>query len=193
VILISGGICQQQRAPQGPTRRIDLDKNWDLIFLRNGRKFHFEELKSWTELPDMQFYSGEVAYERTFDFDGNAATLDFGEGETVPAPPSTGQPGMRDLLESPVRESAIVYVNGQRAGAIWHPPYRIDISPLVRAGSNRLRIVVGNTAINELAGQALPVYTLLNRRYGERFRPQGFEHIEPLPSGILGKLQLIVQ
>jgi hypothetical protein len=53
-----------------------------------------------------------------------------------------------------------------------------------------LRIVVANTAINEIAGKALPNYRLLNLRYGERFAPQGFEHIAPLPSGLLGPVQL---
>ena len=54
--------------------------------------------------------------------------------------------GMRALLESPVREAAIVYINGQRAGSVWHPPYEIDITGLLHAGENTLRIVVANLA-----------------------------------------------
>jgi len=61
----------------------------------------------------------------------------------------------------------------------------------VRAGSNELKIVVANTAINELAGRAAPDYRLLNLRYGEKFTPQDMDHLEPLPSGILGPLRLV--
>jgi hypothetical protein len=97
---------------------------------------------------------------------------------------------MRAYLEGPVREAAEVYVNGKRAGVVWHPPYTIDVSSLLQTGKNELRIVVGNTAINSLAGQTLPDYRLLNDRYGERFIPQGMDNPQPLPSGILAGLRL---
>jgi len=50
--------------------------------------------------------------------------------------------------------------------------------------------VVGNTAINQLAGQSLPDYRLLNDRYGQRFVPQGMDHLQSLPSGIVSGLCL---
>jgi len=92
-----------------------------------------------------------------------------------------------------LRDAAVVYVNGKRAGAVWHPPYRIDIAPLLQEGANELKIVVANTAINELAGRAAPDYRLLNLRYGEKFTPQDMDHLQPLPSGILGQLRLVCQ
>ena len=55
-----------------------------------------------------------------------------------------------------------------------------------------LRIVVGNTAINSMAGRALPDYRLLNDRYGERFVPQGMDNLQPLESGLVGRLRLRV-
>ncbi len=54
-----------------------------------------------------------------------------------------------------------------------------------------MRIVVYNSAINELAGRAPRDYRLLNSRYGERFVPQDVEDIKPLPSGLLTAPQLI--
>ena len=51
--------------------------------------------------------------------------------------------------------------------------------------------MVGNTAINELAGAALPNYRLLYARYGMLFQPQGMQDLQPLPSGILGQVNLI--
>ena len=85
----------------------------------------------------------------------------------------------------------MVYVNGKPAGSLWHPPYRLDVTALVQAGSNQLKIVVANTAINELAGRAAPDYRLLNLRYGEKFAPQDMDHLEPVTSGILGPVWLI--
>jgi hypothetical protein len=75
---------------------------------------------------------------------------------------------------------------------VWHPPYTLDETSLLKAGKNRLRIVVGNTAMNSLAGVALPDYRLLTDRYGERFVRQDMDKVQPLPSGILGGLRLTV-
>jgi hypothetical protein len=117
--------------------------------------------------------------------------LDFGEGTPVPVPEPLPQNNMRAYLESPVREAAAVYVNEKLAGYVWHPPFRVDVTKLLRAGENRMRIVVGNTAINELAGTSLPDYRLLYSRYGVEFIPQGMENLEPLPSGMLGPVSLV--
>jgi hypothetical protein len=98
---------------------------------------------------------------------------------------------MRAMLESPVREAAQVYVNGKRAGSVWHPPYRVDVTPLLTAGANRIEVRVANLGLNALAGHALPDYRLLSARYGQRFVPQDTELIVPRPSGILGPVKLM--
>ena len=100
---------------------------------------------------------------------------------------------MQTWFEGPVREAAVVYVNGQRAGSVWHPPYALKLTRLLRPGENTLSIVVANTAINEMAGTALPDYRLLNSRYGERFTPQDMEGLQPLPSGLLGGVRLVAR
>jgi hypothetical protein len=98
---------------------------------------------------------------------------------------------MRAYLDPPIREVAEVYVDGKRVGAVWRPPYRVDVTAFLHAGSNHRRIVVANTAINELAGQSLPDYRLLWARYGMRFVPQGMDDLHPLPSGLLGPVTLV--
>jgi hypothetical protein len=98
---------------------------------------------------------------------------------------------MQAWLDSPVREAALVFVNERLAGTVWLPPYQLDATKYLHAGDNQLRIVVGNLAINEMAGRALPSYRLLNDRYGERFRAQDLTNVQPLPSGILGDLRLV--
>jgi hypothetical protein len=90
-----------------------------------------------------------------------------------------------------VRDAAVVVVNGRRAGSVWCPPYSMDITSFLRPGDNKLQILVANTAINYMAGHALPDYRLLNLRYGERFQPQDMDKVQPIPSGLLGRIRLI--
>jgi hypothetical protein len=97
---------------------------------------------------------------------------------------------MHALLDPPIREAAIVLVNGQRAGSLWHPPYRIDISKLVHKGENQLEVRVYNTAINLLAGRPPHDYTALRAKYGHRFDAQDMDHLRPIPSGLFGPIYL---
>ena len=102
--------------------------------------------------------------------------------------------GYRAWLESPIREAAKVEVNdGRVASAIWAPPYRMDITVGVQVGDNRIRIRVGNTAMNHMAGQSLPNYRLLNLRYGERFVPQDMDQVRVLPSGLTAPVRLVIR
>jgi hypothetical protein len=95
------------------------------------------------------------------------------------------------MLDSPVREAAQVFVNGRPAGAVWRPPYTVDVTPLLVAGANRIEVRVANLGLNALAGHALPDYRLLSARYGKRFDPQDTALIAPQPSGILGTVKLM--
>jgi hypothetical protein len=98
---------------------------------------------------------------------------------------------MQAWLDAPVREAAVVYINDQRAGSVWCPPYSLDVTGLLRRGENRIRIVVGNLAINHMAGRRLPDYRLLNLRYGERFQAQDMDKVQAVPAGLLGPIRLI--
>jgi hypothetical protein len=172
-----------------------------------GRTVKMERLHSWTDDADTKYYSGAVVYEKRLNVPvvllkpGINLYLDFGFGTPiqVPTAPSefgadgtgSGTPRMQAWLDSPVREAALVFVNERLAGTVWLPPYQVDATKYLHAGDNQLRIVVGNLAINEMAGRALPSYRLLNDRYGERFRAQDLTNLQPLPSGILGDLRLV--
>jgi len=185
---------KQTPAPQAAST-LDLSTNWTVTFNGLPQPVQMTQLHSWTEDAATRFYSGRAIYRKSVDIPadlaGKTLLLDFGEGERV-QPVSGGEAaGMRALLESPVRESALVYVNGQLAGSVWHPPYRVNLTKWMHSGLNELRIEVANLAINEMAGHALPGYKLLNQRYGVRFVPQGFENFHALPAGILGHLQLL--
>jgi hypothetical protein len=179
------------------SKRIDLSHDWTVSFEGQSQPRTMHDLSSWTDDPNLRFYSGHATYRKSInlaaaDLDaGHSIALDFGEGTPVSMPASPVEFNMRAYLESPVREAAQVYVNDRLAGYVWHPPYRIDLSSFLEPGKNELRMVVGNTAINELAGTSLPNYRLLYARYGMLFQPQGMQDLQPLPSGILGSVTLI--
>ena len=177
---------------------MELSSDWNLsLGGRGGPPVHMDKLHSWADEPGLKYYSGEVTYRKSVDvaagfLQGKDVVLDFGEGTVVPDPHRTG-PGVRALLESPVREAAVVSVNGQKVGSVWHPPYQIDVTKFLHAGKNEISVVVGNLALNELAGQTLPNYKLLNGRYGERFTAQDMDQVQALPSGITGAVRLVAR
>src|SRR5260370_26965927 len=120
---------------------------------------------------------------------GFRVRLDFGEGTAIPQ--LNLKSGMQAWLDGPVREGAVVYVNGRRAGSVWCPPYSVDVTNLLRRGENRMRVLVGNLALNYMAGHRLPDYRLLNLRYGERLHAQDLDRGRPAPSGLLGNIRLV--
>jgi len=177
-------------------KTIDLTTNWNLTVSDTNRTVSMPKLHSWSDDPTLKYYSGQVVYEKSFALSSEnvhsarSAVLDFGEGRPIDEPNPLPQFSMKAYFEAPIRDAAEVYVNGERAGFVWHPPYTIDVTNFLRTGRNTVRMVVGNTAINSLAGHALPPYHLLNERYGERFTPQDMGNLQALPSGILGGLRL---
>jgi hypothetical protein len=177
-------------------KTIDLTTDWQATFTDTNQTVSVPALHPWSEDSAFKYYSGKVSYVRTIDLSaqetksGINAVLDFGPGTPIEEPDPLVEHAMKAYLEGPVREAAQIYVNGESAGFVWRPPYTVDVTKFLRAGKNSLRIVVGNTAINSLAGRALPAYRLLNQRYGERFSPQDMANLQVLPSGILGKLRL---
>jgi len=176
-------------------KRIDISKDWQLA--AQDVSSNMTTLHSWADEKKLRYYSGTATYTKSVDVPksfgrgGTRVFLDFGEGTQVPLPYPLPQFNMRAYLESPVREAGAVYVNDQLAGYVWHPPFRVDVTKLLKAGANSMRVVVGNTAINELAGTSLPNYRLLYSRFGVEFIPQGLENLKPLPSGMLGPVSLV--
>lgn len=132
-------------------------------------------LRSWTEIPELRFFSGRAVYETTVE---------------VP-----GGPMPRWLDLGTVRDAAEVWVNGKKAGVAWKVPYRVDVAGLLTRGTNRLRVVVGNTLINYVLSQPAKDYTEVQERYpsiGNKIRPPREKELarEPFPSGLLGPVVL---
>ncbi|MGD0442519.1 MAG: glycosyl hydrolase [Edaphobacter sp.] len=190
----------------------DLSSDWQVSFTGTKETETEPTLTDWTVNPATLYYSGEAVYARDF----NLATqplpvfLEIEGGKPLPGAPNSPEehpdldpnglpaprithpgPGIYAYYDPPIREAAIVFLNGQRAGALWHPPYRLDISKLLKPGQNHIEIRVYNTALN--AWSALPPHDNkpLIQKYGDRFQMQDLDKVQPIPSGILGAIYLV--
>ncbi|MDR2674775.1 MAG: hypothetical protein LBC18_07890 [Opitutaceae bacterium] len=99
----------------------------------------FDKLISWPDHPDtgVKYYSGTAIYKTTF----------------AVAPAAAPPPHQRAFLDlGAVADIARVYINGRDAGILWKPPFRADITALLRPGENTLEIHVADRWINRLIG-----------------------------------------
>jgi hypothetical protein len=170
----------------------DVSTDWQVEFEPLKLQRPMKTLASWTDDAATRFYSGIGTYKRSVEMKSISARYFLSFGAGTPVPFDEKQRGSRAWLESPVREAAEVFVNGQRIGSVWAPPYEIEITPHLKQGSNELEVRVGNLAINTLAGRSAPDYRLLNLRFGERFQPQDMENLQPLPAGLTGTSPITV-
>ena len=120
---------------------LPVGKTWKVSFFaprQSNAQIKMSELVSWSESDDtgIRYYSGTAEYSTMLNLStdilkkGEAFVLDLGD----------------------VRDIARVYVNGRDAGTCWHHPFRLDITPWLKAGGNSLRIAVANTWINRVIG-----------------------------------------
>jgi hypothetical protein len=134
----------------------------------------FDSLVDWTKRPEpgIKFYSGTAEYDKTINIpaawlkSGRNVTLDLGNLESL----------------------ANVTVNGHYLGCLWSPPYRVDVTGVVKPGQNSLQINITDSWGNRLIGDdALPA----NQRLTST-KEQFFSATDPLePSGLFGPVTLI--
>jgi alpha-L-rhamnosidase len=195
---------------------VDLSTDWQLRFTATGKSEFQAELTDWTAAPATRFYSGEAVYTRDFtlatapavptylQIEGGTPLVKPGSelevdtnttrapGAPLPNPLVTRTgPGMRAWFDPPIHEAAIVLLNGQRVGSLWHPPYRLDVTRHLQSGQNHIEIRVYNTAINAWAALPPHDYKPLIAKYGDRFQMQDLDKVQPVPSGLLGKISIV--
>jgi hypothetical protein len=199
VLVFSKDVAPAIPAMSGPAiPAVDISSNWAVKFADSAELVQMAMLRSWNEDEARKFYSGTATYERTVavpaEMTGKRIFLNFGDGTVVdPASERRAASGMRAYMESPVREAAQVFVNGKAAGAIWKPPFEVEITGLVKPGENALRVVVANLALNVLAKGPLPDYKELNAKYGEKFQAQDMRSVVSLPAGMMGPVTLVAR
>lgn len=136
--------------------------------------------QSWTELGDSTLLTTMATgcYATTF---------------TLEKP----KPGQRYVLDlGDVRESARVVVNGQEADTLFAVPFRTDITPYVKKGSNTLEVHVTNLPANRIAQmdrEGIPW-----RRFKEinvvnlQYKRDLYADWAPLPSGLCSPVSLFI-
>ncbi len=188
---------------------VDLSKDWDVSFKNasyepNPAPRHFATLTDWTADASLKYFSGVATYEKSIVLpadqimavDGSARKmyLDFGAGTPTVVPGSPSENSVRANFQPPIGDAAVVFVNGMYAGTLWCPPYRVDVTDVLKPGTNQFRIQVANRAVNYMADfehHPLPDYTTLISTYPpKRFDAQDMNVIQTMPSGILGTVQL---
>jgi hypothetical protein len=182
---------------------VDLSGNWTVKFGKSAEPVVMDKLASWTENPATKGFSGVATYEKTVTIgpewlrEGLSLSLDLGPAAAPEegSAPGRGEARFAAALVSPVCEAAIVYLNNQRIGSVWMPPYAVDVTGKFKPGDNVMRIEVANLAVNHMVARGYPRYDLprLRQEFGNRFDPQDLNLLRPLPSGLLGPIQLIAQ
>ncbi len=157
----------------------NMEGPWSLRFYRGSpppASRQVDELKSWTDFEDtgIRFYSGKGAYNKTMDFNpdelrAEAIILDLGN----------------------VQEIAEVFVNNQSAGVLWTDPFRVEITPWLKPGTNDIRIEVINLWPNRLIGDGqLPDSLRSTRTNVKKFEGPGAMQFLRV-SGLLGPVRLV--
>jgi hypothetical protein len=129
-------------------------------------------LSSWSDNPNagVKYFSGTGTYTKTIN-----------------APASWFKPGTQIWLDlGDVRNLAEVEVNGKSLGIVWHTPFRVNVSSVLKPGSNELTIRVTNAWVNRLIGDQQPgatKYTYADVKPYNANSPL-------LPSGLLGPVRI---
>lgn len=156
-----------------PSPALDLSSGWTVAFQPGRGAPATTRLATLAPLetqadPGIRYFSGTASYTRRFAVQQGAGTAGL----------------MLDLGK--VGDVAEVRVNGRPAGTVWHAPYRLDIGPLVRRGTNRIEIKVANLWVNRLIGDAQPGATKITYTTLPTYRADA-----PLrPSGLIGPVTL---
>jgi len=204
-VLVFGLASHERNAKSGKKTEVatalsmDLSNSWEVSFEGTSLRKHVEWLSSWTESADTRTFSGEAIYRKAVVIKNpewlaaRKLLLDFGEAKPMLADTSSSsEPRPGAHLEAPVREAAIVFVNGQRAGSTWCPPYQVDVTKLLREGVNTVEIHVYNLGSNQLAGRPRP-RPVWDAGAGDLFEVLGKNFLVPLPAGLVGTMTLTTE
>jgi hypothetical protein len=205
-------------AAAGRVTTMDISSEWKVTFPGIHKSVNEPTLTDWISDPSTLHYSGEAVYSRDVTM-ASAPThpvyLEVSGGKPLPGAPNpapegpapevlgpdglpnplitrTG-PGIHAYYDPPIHEAALVTINGRPAGALWHPPYRLDVTKFLHPGVNHVEFHVFNTALNAWSALAPRDYGPLIAKYGDRFQMQDLNQVMPVSSGILGPIQLVTQ
>jgi hypothetical protein len=150
---------------------------WDLSFQADRgapAKITLDKLASWSDSPDegVKYFSGTGTYTKTIQ--ASPDWFERGDGLSI------------DLGE--VKNLAEVSVNHKPLGIVWKTPYRVDVTDVLKPGSNTLEIKVTDPWVNRIIGDrqanVAKTYAFTSPKYYKA-------DSKLVPSGLLGPVQII--
>jgi len=140
---------------------VNLDRDWTVSFPKESdltEPVHFKTLTPWNEHPDerIRYFSGTAIYSREFNCepDGHESWFELGQVEVI----------------------SELYINGKHAQILWKPPYRANITDLVKPGKNKVEVHVANLWPNRMIG---------DEHFPLDFEPRGRGLVWPLPQWLI--------
>lgn len=115
---------------------------WQIVFNPEwggpAENITFDNLQDWSKSSDtrIRYYSGTATYRKKFNIQewtpdkSGSLFIDLGRVEII----------------------AKIRINGQDCGIAWKPPYRVDITNVVKEGENELEIDLANLWANRMIG-----------------------------------------
>lgn len=164
------------------TALASVNSPWEVSFPANlgaPPKIQLAKLESWTANADegVKYFSGTATY--TAPLLALASWFHWG-GKLV-------------LDLGTVKDLAEVSVNGKSLGILWKPPYRVDVTGVLKTGANRLEIKVTNQWTNRQIGDRLAPAE--NRVLAWASMPgpggRGLGNRQPLDSGLMGPVRVV--
>ena len=162
-------------------KRWELNENWTMRFVESepavGETFRLPALVSWTELNNdtLKRNMGTALYETKFKF-------------------TKEKDREYRLCLGDVRESAVVRINGQKAGVLFAVPFEINIGKWLKSGENTIEIEATNLPANRIAdydrrGVEWRIFHEINFvdiAYGKK----PYDYWATVPSGLLGPVTI---
>ncbi|MBB3186973.1 alpha-L-rhamnosidase [Microbacter margulisiae] len=170
--------CYYQALPDTLT----LADGWSMQFIKSEpaikRTFNIHHLESWTNMniPNAKINMGIARYTIKFNLPKSKATdwiLNLGD----------------------VRESARVYINGEKVETLWSVPYETNVGQYLHPGSNTLQVEVTNLPANRISdydrrGVKWRIFNEINM-VDVHYQKSSYASWKPVPSGLLGPVELI--
>ena len=158
-------------------------KNWNLRFVASSpipitKTYKMTTPTSWTEL-------GEQALNETMATGCYTTTFTY--------KPSRQETVILDLGD--VRETARIKINGKEVATLFAVPYRIDITPYIKKGKNKLEIEVSNLGANRIS--KLDREGVEWRKFNEinvvdlNYKNTRYDQWAPMPSGLCSPVRLL--
>jgi len=157
------------------TQVASLDSDWALAF-EAGRgapaSVKVDKLYAWNQSSEtgIKYFSGAGTYTKSITVNpewiakGSELWLDLGD----------------------VKNLAEVSVNGKPLEVVWHAPYRVNLTPALKAGSNELTVKVVNSWVNRLIGDQQPGAEKITFTTVKPYKATS----KLLPSGLIGPVKL---